>query len=63
MEPGVFVGPYNPIVMNTEGGADALLSFFSIGEQNIGKLLLQEVQAAAPKQYLQMVEENRSGRR
>ena len=51
----------NPMTMGAMG-VDTHATFFGLGEQNVGKLLLQDVQAAAPKEYLQMLEENKRPR-
>ncbi len=35
------------------------VTFFNIGQQNIGKLLLQDINEAAPEMYMQMLTEGR----
>lgn len=44
----------NPVV-----SGDPHMTYFNLGQENIGKRLLADVVAAAPSEYLAMLEENK----
>lgn len=44
----------NPVVQS-----DPHMTYFNLGQENVGKRLLADVVAAAPREYLLMLEENK----